>query len=101
MFDNRSAVRKFNVEVIVTNNSAQNIDDWDFVFYNNTGGPVIITCYYFYGAILPIHPGEARSVTFAAFLENDQYVGQMEMSFEPQHYTYRRCFTPEGVLKGC
>ena len=100
-FDNGNPVRKFNVEVIVTNNSAQDIEDWEFVSYNNTGGQAIITCYYFYGAILPIHPGESKSVTFAAFLERDQYVSRMRMEFGPQNVVIQRCFSPEGAIAGC
>lgn len=100
-FDNGNPVRKFNVEVIVTNNSAQDIEDWEFVSYNNTGGQAIITCYYFYGAILPIHPGESKSVTFAAFVERDQYVSRMRMEFEPQDIVIQRCFSPEGAIIGC
>jgi hypothetical protein len=101
-FDNSNPVRKFNVEMIVTNNSAQDIEDWDYpVSYNNTGGEAIITCYYFYGPVLPIHPGESRSVTFAAFVENGQYVSRITTSFGPQNVTFNRCFSPEGAIIGC
>jgi hypothetical protein len=98
-FDNKSAVRKFNVEITLTNNSTQAVKEWYPDFYANTGR-LLLTCYYVYGeGFPPVSPGEERTVTFASFAEQNEYVQEMRMTVLGNEY--RRCFSPEGEVIPC
>jgi hypothetical protein len=98
-FDNKSAVRKFNVEITLTNNSTQAIKEWYPDFYANTRR-LLLTCYYVYGeGFPPVSLGEERTVTFASFAELDEYVSEMRMTVLGNEY--RRCFSPEGEVMPC
>lgn len=98
-FDNGSPVRKFNLELTLTNHSTQAVKDWYPDFYANTGR-LLLTCYYLYGeGFPPVPPGEARTVTFASFAEQNEYVQEMRMNVLGKDY--RRCFTPEGAITPC
>ncbi|MFQ5592612.1 MAG: hypothetical protein ACE5HA_00455 [Anaerolineae bacterium] len=98
-FDNGSPVRKFNLEITLTNHSTQAVKDWYPDFYANTGR-LLLTCYYIYGeGFPPVPPDEARTVTFASFTEQGEFVQEMRVNVLGRDY--RRCFTPEGASTPC
>lgn len=98
-FDNSSPVRKFNLEITLTNNSTQAVKEWYPDFYANTGR-LLLTCFYVYGeGFPPVPPGEERTVTFASFAEPHEYVQEMRVTVLGTEY--RRCFSPEGALTPC
>ena len=98
-FDDRSEVRKFNLELTLKNESEEKIEEWYPVFYTN-GGRELLTCFYLYwGVFGALDPEAEMTVTFASFCETNEYVAEMRLSvFEVE---YRRCFSPEGTLVGC
>jgi hypothetical protein len=99
-FDDRNVVRKFNLEITLTNQSEQAIRDWYPDFYSN-GGRLLLTCFYVYSAegFPTVPPGEKRTVTFASFCNRDEYVEEMKMTVLEKEY--RRCFSPDGALIPC
>ncbi len=100
-FSNGSPVRKFNVDITVTNRSTQTVVNWYPTFLNNLGAAAV-TCYYGYsgGPSFPTIPvGQSRNVTFAAFVEQNQYVAEMRMYIE--NTSLRRCFSPNGPETLC
>jgi len=98
-FDNSRPVRKFNLEITLTNNTGAAIEEWFPDFYANNGS-LLWTCWYFYGDGFPtVPPGESREVTFAAFCEPEEYVAEMKVKINDQEI--RRCFGPEGALIAC
>ena len=98
-FDDKSPVRKFNLELTLKNNSTEAINEWYPKFYSNAGG-LLLTCYYVYrGVFGAVPPGGEVTITFASFCENHEYVSEMSLTlFERQ---YRRCFSAEGNLITC
>lgn len=99
-FDNKTVVRKFNLELTLTNPTDQAIRDWYPDFYSN-GGRLLLTCFYVYSAegFPTVPPGEKRTVTFASFCSLDEYVKEMKMTVLEKEY--RRCFSPEGAVVAC
>jgi hypothetical protein len=99
-FDDRNVVRKFNLEITLTNTTDQAIQDWYPDFYSN-GGRLLLTCFYVYSAegFPTVPPGEKRTDTFASFCNRDEHVEEMKMTVLEKEY--RRCFSPEGALVPC
>jgi hypothetical protein len=98
-FDDKNPVRKFNVDITVTNNSSRMIEDWYPGFWSNTG-KLLRTCFYVYGGGFPAIPvGESRTVTFAAFCELNEAVVLMRMDILDQQVY--RCFSPSGAIVAC
>ena len=99
LFDNSSAVRKFNVDITVINNSDELITEWYPTFYANTGRE-LTTCWYRYGDTFPTVPtGQSVMVTFASFTDLGEYVSEVRVTISGEGY--RRCFSPEGALVAC
>jgi len=99
-FDNSTLVRKFNLEIKLTNQSSQAVREWYPDFYSHTGR-LVLTCFYVYSAegFPTVPPGESRTVTFASFCNLDEYIAEMKMKvLEVEHHL---CFTPEGSLGPC
>jgi len=99
-FDDNSQVRKFNLEVTLTNHTDKTIDEWYPEFHSNGGGQ-LFTCFYVYSAegFPSVPSGEQRTVTFASFCELNEYV--KDMLVKVNNKDYRRCFTQEGTLVTC
>ena len=100
-FDDSHPMRKFQLEITVYNSSRQKITDWYPEFYASNGR-LVVTCFYGHGNVkgFPEVPaGENRTVTFAAFAENSEYIKRMKMIVLGQEL--RRCFNTSGALIGC
>jgi hypothetical protein len=99
-FDDNSCVRKFNLEISLTNHTDKAIDEWYPDFHSN-GGSLLFTCFYVYSAegFPSVPPGEKRTVTFASFCELNEYVKDMLLKVNDKEQ--RRCFSPEGVIIAC
>jgi S1-C subfamily serine protease len=99
LFDNSSGVRKFNMDITVTNNSQELITHWFPGFYANTGRE-LLTCWYAYGDMFPSVPaGGSVVVTFAVFAEPNEYVSDVRLLLLGSEY--RRCYSTEGALVDC
>lgn len=100
-FDDKSAVRKFNLELTLTNTGSKAItpEDWYPVFYSN-GGRELVTCYYLHvGVLFELAPGASITITFASFCELDEYVAKMRLEvFDEVHW---QCFDDAGGLAAC
>jgi len=99
-FDDRSMVRKFNLEMTITNHTKEAIREWYPDFYG-AGGSLLVTCYYVYSAegFPSVPPGESRTVTFASFCDLNDYVKEMKLKVLEKEY--RRCFAPGGTIIAC
>jgi len=100
-FDDSHPMRKFQLEISLYNGSRQKITEWYPEFYANSGR-LVITCFYGHGNVKgfpEIPAGESRTVTFAAFAENNEYITQMKMVALGQEF--RRCFNKSGALINC
>lgn len=82
-YNNGSPVRRFTMELIVTNRSSQTVPSgWAPYFYANTGA-ALARCYFPYqeGAPVPaVPPGESRTVTFVTFTEETNWVGRVTVT---------------------
>ena len=68
----KDSVRKFNFTVVLQNSSDKMIEVNEWYAQGYVGGRQLVTCFYGYGTGFPSVPaGEARTVTFASFLENN------------------------------
>lgn len=101
-FNDKSPVRKFNIQITLNNTSTETITAWFPIFVASTGRQ-LDTCYYEYSADqgLPAVPaGEARTVTFSTFCEPNEYVSDLTMQVQGRDYG-RYCFSPQGALTEC
>ncbi len=99
LFDNSSGVRKFNMDITVTNKSQELITHWFPAFYANTGRE-LLTCWYTYGDTFPSVPaGGSAVVTFAVFAELGEYVSEVRLIILGREY--RRCYSSEGATMDC
>ncbi len=79
-YDDRIEVRRFTVEVIVTNNSRNFIPDrWSPTFLAASGA-ALPTCIWYYNNTV-VEPGETADVTFATHLKKGDYVRAMVFDF--------------------
>ena len=100
-FNNGDPIRKFNIDITLTNHSSQTVVNWYPAFVSSSGS-LAVTCYYGYsgGPSFPSVPvGQSRNVTFAAFVDNNQYVAEMRMFVEGT--VLRRCFSAAGPETRC
>jgi S1-C subfamily serine protease len=70
-YNNSMPVRKFTMQMIVTNNSNQTVaGEWGPSYVSNTGA-TLARCYYDYQGAGTIPPGQTRNVTFGTFTNAD------------------------------
>ncbi len=97
-YDDESPVRRFTVEIILTNNSNRFIPDhWSPVFISASGRP-IPTCIWYYNNTV-VQPGEIINVTFATHLESNDWVSAL--LFEELGYPLTICLSPSGQMISC
>jgi hypothetical protein len=103
-FNDNDPVRKFNVNVTVTNNGSAPTGLWGVVAYDSNGNRAL-ACFYFYGD-WSVAPGQSKSVTWAAFTDNGTYIRQFTVIVLDQQNNNEigrvtQCFGPNGELSGC
>jgi hypothetical protein len=100
-WDDRNAnFRGFNVELLLTNNSAFKVsDDWgeNIRFFTNRGQEVI-ACYYVYAGSGPAPEG-TTSVTFFSVVPRGDFVQVIELNLNGQYI--RICLDGRGGWSGC
>jgi hypothetical protein len=73
-FNDGSPVQQAQISVQITNKSSKVMKDF-YLFAFKPGGAPAYVCYYNYdGAGNEIQPGQARNLTFAAFVENGESI---------------------------
>lgn len=103
-FNNADPVRKFNVNVTITNNGTTTTGFWVVDAYDSNCTP-LITCFYLYGDWRAA-PGQSVSVTWAAFTNNDTWVRKFVTKIYDEELvniveSFTQCFGPGGELTGC
>ena len=74
------------------------VNEWYAQGY--VGGRQLVTCFYGYGTGFPSVPaGEARTVTFASFLENNKAVTEVHVLVRDG--VVRLCFAGDASQIGC
>ena len=97
-YNDRDPVKRFTIEVILTNNSNQWIPDgWAPTFYS-AAGAVPPTCVWYYDN-QAVQPGEVIYVTFATHVESNDWVSAMV--FDELGYQHSTCFNAGGQVVGC
>jgi hypothetical protein len=97
--DEHPNYRGFNVELLLTNNSAAKVrDDWgeDMTFFT-TGGEVT-ACYYGYGGAGPA-PGGTTSLTFFSVVPQGDFVQRMRLDLDGQ--VMQICLDGRGGWSRC
>ena len=70
-YTNATPVRKFTMQLVVTNNTNQTVaGDWGPSYVSNTGA-TLARCYYDYQGSATIPPGQTRNVTFSTYTNTD------------------------------
>ncbi|MBN1217645.1 MAG: FHA domain-containing protein [Anaerolineae bacterium] len=98
--DEHANYRGFNVEVLLTNNSAAKVqDDWgeEMRFFTASGGEVA-ACYYGYGGAGPA-PGSTTSLTFFSVVAQGDYVQVMQLNLNGQFL--KLCLDGRGGWSAC
>ena len=103
-FNNGDPVRKFNVNVVLTNNGSTTSGFW-YVDAYDSNGALLVTCFYVYG-YPSVPPGASVAVTWAAFTNNDTWVRKYVTSVYDENNeniiaTFTQCFGGAGELTGC
>ena len=97
-YDDESPMRRFTVEVILTNNSNRFIPDhWSPVFISAAGRP-LPTCIWYYNNTV-VQPDEMINVTFDTHTEADDWVSAL--MFDEIGYTLTLCLSPSGQVVSC
>jgi len=97
-YNDESPVRRFTVEVILTNNSNSFIPDgWGPTFYT-ASGQIPPTCTWYYENIA-VQPGEIINVTFATHVEANDWVSALV--FDELGYTATLCLNGSGQMVAC
>jgi hypothetical protein len=96
--DTQPFYRGFNVELLLTNNSAEKVPDAWPVSFTTAGGKTVKTCYYGYGGSGP-EPGETSSVTFFTVVDQGDFVENITFSFNGQ--TVQLCLDGKGGWAHC
>jgi hypothetical protein len=97
-YDDESPMRRFTIQIILTNNSNQFIPDhWSPYFVSASGRP-LPTCIWYYNNTA-VEPGEIIDVTFATHVENDDWVSALV--FDELGYTLSTCLSPSGQPVSC
>jgi hypothetical protein len=97
-YNDRDPVKRFTIELIVTNQSNRTIpDDWYPVFYT-AQGQTPTTCVWYYDNTA-VQPGETTYVTFATHVETNDWVQSMRLS--ELGYDVVVCFNAAGQVVAC
>jgi len=97
-YNDRDPVKRFTIEVILTNNSNQWVPDgWSPTFYS-AAGQVPPSCVWYYDN-QAVQPGEVIYVTFATHVEANDWV--RSMVFDELGYQHSTCFNAAGQIVGC
>jgi ketosteroid isomerase-like protein len=96
--DTKPFYRGFNVELLLTNNSAEKVPDAWPVSFTTAGGKTVKACYYGYEGSGP-EPGETSSVTFFTVVEQGDFVENITFSFNGQ--TVQLCLDGKGGWAHC
>ena len=97
-YDDESPMRRFTVEVILTNNSNGFIPDhWSPIFIS-AAGRALPTCIWYYNNTV-VQPDEIINVTFATHTEVDDWV--TALMFDEIGYTLTLCLSPSGQVVPC
>jgi hypothetical protein len=97
-YDDRIEVRRFTVQVLLTNNSKQYIgEDWWPTFLSASGAGVP-SCWFYYNNVV-VEPGETADVTYATYLPKGDYVKAMVFPILGQTHTV--CLNPGGQQIPC
>ncbi len=97
-YDDESPVRRFTVEVILTNNSNRFIPDHWAPTFVSASGRSLPTCVWYYNNTA-VQPDETINVTFATHLETDDWVSALV--FDELNYTLSVCLNPSGQEASC
>ena len=93
-------MRKFNFTVVLQNSSDKMIEVNEWYAQGYVGGRQLVTCFYGYGTGFPSVPaGEARTVTFASFLEYNEAVTEVHVLVRDG--VVRLCFAGDASQIGC
>lgn len=96
--DTKPFYRGFNVELLLTNNSAEKVPDAWPVNFTTAGGKTVKACYYGYEGSGP-EPGETSSVTFFTVVEQGDFVENITFSYNGQ--TVQLCLDGKGGWAHC
>jgi hypothetical protein len=98
--DEHPDYRGFNVELLLTNNSAVKVqDNWgDGMRFFTSGGQEVVACYYAYGGAGPV-PGGTTSLTFFTVVPKGQFVQTMQLNLNGQFVQI--CLDGRGGWSGC
>jgi len=97
-YNDESPVRRFTVEIILTNNSNQFIPDWWTPTFVSAKGRPLPTCIWYYNNTV-VQPDETINVTFATHLEADDWVAALV--FDELNYTLSICLNGGGQQVPC
>ncbi len=96
--DTQPYYRGFNVELLLTNNSAQKVpDDWPISF-TTAQGKAVKACYYKYQGSGP-PPGATSSVTFFTVVDRGDFVSKITLNLAGQ--TVQLCLDGNGKWWSC
>ena len=97
-YDDNTPVRRFTVQVIVTNNSNAPIADKWLPVFVSASGRRLPSCIWHYGNT-SIEPGATADVTFVTHLDIDDYVRTIVFDFP--HGTVTVCLDNAGLPVSC
>jgi predicted component of type VI protein secretion system len=97
-YNDRDPVRRFTVEVILTNFSNRYIPDGWFPAFYTAKGQAPPTCIWWYENTA-VEPGETIYVTFATHVESDDWV--RAMVFDELNYEVTTCFNAAAQVVAC
>jgi hypothetical protein len=97
-YDDESPMRRFTIQVILTNNSSQFIPDHWSPYFVSASGRSLPTCIWYYNNTV-VQPGEIIDVTFATHVETDDWVSALV--FDELGYTSTTCLNPSGQPVPC
>jgi hypothetical protein len=96
--DKHGAIRRFTVEVILTNNShSYTRDKWFPTFISASGRPLVPCIWYYNNTV--VEPGESADVTFATHLEANDWV--RAIVFDELDYTVTICLNGAAQQVPC
>jgi hypothetical protein len=96
--DKHGVIRRFTVEVILTNNSNRFTQDKWFPTFISASGRPLVPCIWYYNNTV-VEPGESADVTFATHLEANDWV--RAMVFDELNYTVTICLNGAAQQVPC